>query len=495
MRFAWGLWVAALLLTAAAIAFAVATPDGFWVGPAVGFVAFPVALGGAGLLIARRGNNTGWVLLVGMLLYGVQAVTASYADFALPDGRPGALVVAWIASWVFVPLLGVIVALFYTFPDGRLPEGRWRAVAIVGAVGFVLLTLATPFTSERLAENEPVSVLNPLNPYYIGDDLPWIGFVSSVGGLLFLLGGLLGGSASLISRYRRSSGERRYQIKWFAFAGAVLAASMVVTIALDALGVAAPVGEWLFAVGVFTMPVAIAIALFKYRLYEIDLVIRRTVVYAGLAGFIGVLYISIVAGVGALVGSGDEPNLALSVAATAIVAVAFQPARERLTTFANRLVFGKRATPYEVLSRFSSHLGETVATDETLERMAQLLSEGTGADHAQVSLDIDGQLRVGAVWPPDRRAEDDPEHLVEVVHEGERLGALSLAKPPGEELTPQDERLMADLASQAGLVLRNVRLTEQLRAKLEDLRRSRQRLVSAQDDERRRLERDLHDGA
>jgi len=220
------------------------------------------------------------------------------------------------------------------------------------------------------------------------------------------------------------------------------------------------------------------------------------------------VYVAIVVGIGALIGSGGQPNLALSIVATAIVAVAFQPVRERMQKVANRLVYGKRATPYEVLSQFSERVAESYAADDVLPRMAHVLADGTGAVRAEVWLRAGKALRLAASWPESTLATEpaliagdslpgmpDADRAVEVRHQGELLGALSVTKRAGESLTPVEEKLLDDLASQAGLVLKNVGLTSELLARLDDLRASRQRLVAAQDEERRRLERNLHDGA
>ena len=199
---------------------------------------------------------------------------------------------------------------------------------------------------------------------------------------------------------------------------------------------------------------------------------------------------------------------AVIVTATAIVAVGFQPVRERLQRVANRLVYGKRATPYEVLSQFSERVAESYASDAVLPRMARVLAEGTSADLAEVWLRSGDVLRRAAVFPAESAAPEPvqldsaqrptvahADRTVEVRHQGQLLGALIVTKRRGESLTPIEIKLMDDLAHQAGLVLKNVGLTADLQARLEDLRASRQRLVAAQDDERRRLERNLHDGA
>jgi signal transduction histidine kinase len=197
----------------------------------------------------------------------------------------------------------------------------------------------------------------------------------------------------------------------------------------------------------------------------------------------------------------------LSAAAAAIVALAFQPVRRRAQRFADRLVYGKRATPYEVLSEFSERVGNAYANEELLPRMARALASGTGAARTDVWVRIGDRLRSEATSPEDAPPADaievanaDPRSSASSIfepvrHQGELLGGLSIEKKPGDAITATEEKLVRDLAAQAGLVMRNVALTEQLRDHIQQLRASRQRLVSAQDDERRRLERNLHDGA
>jgi signal transduction histidine kinase len=238
--------------------------------------------------------------------------------------------------------------------------------------------------------------------------------------------------------------------------------------------------------------------------------LAAVIVYGSLAGFITAVYVLIVAGLGALgPGSphpGSRSSLGLSILATAVLAVAFQPLRETLRRVANRVVYGKRATPYEALSEFAGQVGGAYATDEVLPRMARIMAEATGADRADVWLRSGPQLRAGASWPPGASppapvalTDGDPaagaDRLTLVRHQGEVLGALSVAKRPGEPLTPAENKLISDLAAQVGQVLRNAGLTDQLTDRLADLRASRRRIVTAQDDQRRRIERELRDGA
>ena len=221
-------------------------------------------------------------------------------------------------------------------------------------------------------------------------------------------------------------------------------------------------------------------------------------------------------GGGALIGQTDSPNLALSVLATAIVALGFEPVQTRLETAATRLVHGGTPSPYDVLSRFSETVTGGYTTEELPARMAMLLGQGTGAEWAQVWLTVQDRLTLAATWPPDAAADQDPPEPLDeagdatgpgrralaVRHGGQVLGVFRLQEPAGEPLTSVEERLFTGLAAQAGLVLRLVGLRAELAARHGDLvvraaelRASRERLIETQDAERRRLERDIHDGA
>ena len=241
------------------------------------------------------------------------------------------------------------------------------------------------------------------------------------------------------------------------------------------------------------VPIGIGIAILKYRLYDIDIVIRKALVFASLAAFFTVVYVLVVGGVGAVMGSLSTPTL--SFAAAALVAIGFQPALARARRFADRVVYGKRSTPYEVLAELGERLGETYAADDVLPRIARVLGEGVGADRADVLLLVEDDFRAVASWPEAATATGEADLTVEVRHQGQLLGALAVSMPANDPMDPAKERLVTDLAAQAGLVLRNVRLTEELRARIDDLQAAQKRLVAAQDDERRRLERNIHDGA
>jgi signal transduction histidine kinase len=296
----------------------------------------------------------------------------------------------------------------------------------------------------------------------------------------------------------------------FGFAAVILAIAALSSAVLDsvpALAGVRPLDSVLGAIGMLSVATATGVAILRYRLYEVDLVISRTVTYAAVAALITAVYLAVVVGIGSLVGRGNSANVFLSVIATAIVALAFQPVRARLQHLADRLVYGRRASPYEVLSEMSRRVAEAYGED-LLPRMARVLAQGTGAIRAEVWLRLGGNLRQAAAWPAatgdppflpisgiDPPAIPGSSHVVPVRYAEDLLGALALVKRPGDALSPIEIKLVEDLASEAGLVLRNVALTEELREHVDELRTSRQRLVTAQDAERRRLERNLHDGA
>ena len=264
--------------------------------------------------------------------------------------------------------------MLLVFPDGRPLSPRWRLVVwtSVAAIATVLLSFAAGMWG--LPGKVILGGTQPAALYQAAFEM----------GVLAAGVCMVGGLFPLVLRYRRGTVDQRQQLKWV-IAGAFLLASVSV-LGFDFVALPAIVKEPPMAVGAAVFPTTIAIAIHRYRLYDIPLVISRTLVYGALAAFITAVYVGIVVGVGTLVGSGGRPNLALSIVATAVVAVAFQPVRERLQKIANRLVYGKRATPYEVLSQFSERVAESYAASDVLPRMARVLAEGTGAARADVWL-------------------------------------------------------------------------------------------------------------
>ncbi len=431
------------------------------------------------LILVRSRNRIGWLFDVaaaaGLLLAVCEAYLFRHATTS--PGLPGAGYAAIIDKIAVYPGLMALALILLWFPDGRPPSPRWTPVTwlIVGATTLVSIGAAlTPGTTDA---NHAAGIPNPLGVSSMAN-LALI--LSRVGGLgLFV--GFIACVVSLVVRFRRSSGDERQQLRWLSVVGAVALIGFVLAGFQDRTG--APV--WVGAVGwdvmllcfVVGIPAAVTIAILKYHLYDIDLVIRKAVVFGLLAVFITGVYAAIVG----LVSATFERQG--SFIAAAALAILFAPARDRARKIADRLVYGKRATPYEVLAEFSDRVGEAYAAEDVLNRMAQVLMEGTGAVGARVLLNVGGDQRAVAAV-----GEEGDETEVQVTHQGDDLGALAVSMPPSDPMNPTRLRLVEDLAAQAGLVLRNVRLIEELKA-------SRQRLVAAQDEERRKLERNLHDGA
>jgi signal transduction histidine kinase len=495
-----GLTLTGLCLVGASLALAaVGLPVPVYQGWTAGSVIATPLLVLGGLICARKPKERmGKILLALGLAGSVQLAAGEYATYSVL-GRSGRLFATGAAGWVSsvaqIFLVVGLVVIILLFPAGRLLSHRWRPVA--WAVGAGLLGGLANVAFGGPTFNSNLDFIR--NPLYVAHPPGVLAALELVGLPLVALG-IVGAIAQLVVRLRRSRGEEREQLKWFAYAGIM---APLITLALSS----GPLGNLAWTLGPLSLVAAVGIAVLKYRLYDIDVVINKTVVFGGLAAFITAVYVAIVVGIGAVIGQGSKPNLGLSILATAVVAVAFQPVRERVQRFANRLVYGVRATPYEVLSEFSSRMAGAYEGEDLLPRMTRILAEGTGARSAAVWLRVGEWLKPEAAWPMEDRP---PESLrmhdgelpdlrvtlaLPVHHRGELLGALSLTKPAGERLTPAEDKLARDLASGAGLVLRNVRLTEELLEQLQELKASRQRIVTAQDQERRRLERNIHDGA
>ena len=462
-----------------------------------------------GLLITRQQprNRIGWLLLGIGLAWAYSAALDGYTQWALL-ADPGALPwgyqvqVVSAASWL-PPIVLMGIFLILLFPDGRLPSRRWRALPWVGVAIIALGTLGIVLAPGDVQDVPVPGLPNPLGV----DALEPVLMAVAVVVLPLLPLSIVAAATALVLRFRRARGVERLQLKWLTTAGAVVAL-------LFLLSMAGSLQHWLrdssddFEAWVLVMqsisilsfgliPLAIGVAVSRHGLYGIDAIISRALVFGTLAVFITGVYVGIVVGVGALVGQ-QRPSVALSVLATAVVAVAFQPVRSRVQRLANRLVYGERATPYEVLSDFAGRMTGAYPTAELLPRMAQMVGRCLGGARVEVWL-VDGRtLAREVVWPDDEERAarvdlDDRDLLpvdcqVEVRHHDELLGLLTVTKSAGEPVTPPEQALLAHVASQAGLVLRNLRL-------IDDLRSSRERLLTAQDVERRNLERDLHHGA
>jgi signal transduction histidine kinase len=480
----------------------------------------PVLYATLGALIVRRaGNVIGWMLIgIGGAL-AIDWLASAYAVFGVahPGTLPAPELAGLLGEWSFIPVFTGIGFMLLLFPSGTLPSRRWRPWAGLGLlataltmVGFVvhprLMALPAPGGTSLMLEN-------PLGVSSLGPVLSTV-LIGTVNGLAVLVTVILAAAfVSLAVRYRSGGREVRQQIKWIALAavavaGCQAAALLAIAITGDASNPVTVTAYVVIPVTVlFGIPAIITLAILKYGLYQIDVIINRAVQYGLLSAALTGVYAGIVVGIGTLAGYAGGP--VLTVAAAVTIAVLFQPVRQRARLVANRLVYGQRATPYQVLADFAEDMAGQLDFDTALDRMASILAGATGAVRVEIWVRVGAQLRPQVIWPRGSTPPaavpliDDAElpvfelatRAVAVRHGDELLGALAIQKPRNEPATAAEDKLLAHLASQAGLVLRNVRLTAELQATIDDLRASRRRLVRAQDEERQRIERNLHDGA
>jgi len=357
-----------------------------------------------GVLVVRRvRNGIGWLMLGDGLLLSVESAANGYAVSGVvsPGTFPAPKLVGLLAEWAFAPIIGCFVATFLLFPTGRLPSRRWQPVGWLGLLTVASTLVGFAVWPRMVALPAPggvsVSFPNPMGIRSLGPALSSV-LVGTPNGLAVVsLPFFAAGVASLAVRYRRGDPDTRQQVKWVAFMFAVQLAAQIGALIGQAIGPGpgAQVTGISFAVSavdaLIGLPLAVTVAILRYRLYQIDVIINKAVKYGLLSVALTVVYAAIVVGIGTLAGYAGGPLL--TVAAAVVIAVLFHPIRERAQLVANRLVYGQVAAPYRVL-----------------------------ADQ-------------------------------------------------------------------------NVQLTTELRATIDDLTASRQRLVRAQDEERHRIERNLHDGA
>jgi signal transduction histidine kinase len=481
-------------------------------GAIAAMIAVVWATTGALIVSRQPRNSAGWIFCVGAVSITLNVSALVYTVYSVKVASsplPGQDIVALTGEYSFA-LAALIPLLILLFPDGRPPSPRWRWATWTLLVGFGLAVVAyalTPGPLNNLVQ-DGILYANPFGLSSFAEGRPANALVGI--GVFMMLGASLATVVAVWQRFRRARGEERQQMRW-----------LVATATLAGIGIAGillmfPVGllfgltdesfpDWLWVV--FFVPTALAIfvgipaaylvAIFKHGLWDLDVVVKKALVALVLTLLIAGVGVVAIAVLGrSALWEGNRTGAVIGI----LTGLAIWPLVRFSRWIAKRVVYGRRAAPYKVLTEFSGRVGGTYATEDVLPRMAQILGEGTGAERARVWLHVGGTLRPEATWPTNAAAREpvplagdeplaiDGESSFEVRDRGELLGALSVAMPASDPMNPSKERLVRDLASQAGLVLRNVRLIEELRA-------SRQRLVAAQDEERRKLERDLHDGA
>lgn len=443
----------------------------YWGAAVVIGVVFPVV----GALIVSRypGNALGWVFCVMGLTGGISDFASEYATYALiayPGSLPGGMAAVWVGSVLGNTGFALLSLIPLLFPDGHLPSRRWRPVAWLLAAMIALAMLQFAFAPGPF--NDFPSVSNPLG---IESARPLFELISTIMSLgIFPL--LFAGLAAIVVRFRRSRGDERQQLKWFTYAVFLIPISLVGN---DLF----PDYAWLIGgISVALLPVAIGIAVLKHRLYDIDIVINRTLVYGALTACVVGIYVLAVGYLGATFRA--EGSLLVSLVATGIVAVVFAPLRDRVQRVVNRLMYGERDDPYAVLSRLGRRLDAALAPNDVLPAIVETVAGALKLPYAAVTLKRgDGFETAAAHGTP----VNEP-LVLPLTYGPEMVGQLVLGhRAAGESFGKQDLDLLDDLARQVGVAAHAVRLTA-------DLQRSRERLVMAREEERRRLRRDLHDG-
>ena len=443
-----------------------------------------VALTSVGAVLALKvpRNPIGWLLLASAAIALLGGFAYTYAGYALNGGHdlPGVRVAAAWNTWGWALQFAGLVAIAFVFPDGRLPSSRWRPAVIVGAVSFTMVLIGGMLWDEPL--DAPFEEVQPL------DVLPYdVASVTHNVGLIGMIATLVLAALAVRSRFRGAQGELRAQIKWVAYAAALIPVAIIAGTIEGVVLESEPglLTELPFVGAMMALSAAIGIAVLRYRLYEIDRLISVTLVYGALTAILAAAFAAISLVGGVALGAGSTLPTA---AATLVVALAFRPLRARVQTLVDRRFNRER---YEGLRRVDEFLAEIRDGRAEPEATGAILAEALG----------DSTLRLYFWLPRDGTHADERGRLVAElppapagrtpVSRGElTLGTLlhdpALAERPG---------LLDAVIVRAGLAIEIARLRVEVRHQLAEVEESRTRIVAAADSERRRLERDLHDGA
>jgi hypothetical protein len=315
---------------------------------------------GAVIVAHRPGNAVGWIFSAIGLLTATGMLAGEYAaraDLGRPGALPGGILAAWYSSWFWYPTLAlVLVFTLLLFPTGRLLSAAWRPVAVAAAAATVGITMLSALTPTL--EDENYTVRNPIGLAWVQDPEQ-----TAVGTVLFaLLLGCMGAAAlSLVLRFHRAQGVERQQLKWFTYAGALMVLFGLVP---ELLPTTANISEALWGLGAVLVPVAAGIAILRYRLYDIDRLINRTLVYAALTALLGAVYAGVVLVLGQLFGGvGAEPPSWAVAGATLAVAALFQPARRRIQQAVDRRFNRRRYHAAKTIEAFSARLRQEIDLD------------------------------------------------------------------------------------------------------------------------------------
>ncbi len=477
-------WSAATMATIAAalvvFAFAIAPPS-----PAPAVVAlddltvnlvlavgFPLV--GALVIAHRPRHPVPWLFVACGLGAAVTIATFLYADRALvadPGSLPGGVAAGWVSSWVWVTGAWPIVTFaLLLFPDGRLPSRRWRSIAWAAGGGMVLAALSNALRPGPLA-NHPV-VDNPLGI----SSLEGVVEIAGAASMPLFLTALIGTAASVVVRHRRGTGVERRQLTWLLYAVVVL----VLAVAFDTILGRGPVTSTVALAALAFLPVAVAAAIVRHKLFDIDTLVSRSLVYGTLTVGVASIYGLTAALLGTWFG-GDRTLHA--VIATALAAGAFEPARRRVQRTVDRLLARGSVDPYSVLSSLAQRLEGEGHPETVLATVVDTVADALHLPYVAVDLTDGSERRIAE--------HGDPMPItieLDLTHRHRHIGRLTAGgRSPEDPLAPIERRLLEDLARQAGTAVESLRLSDALQ-------HARQRLVIAREEERRHLHRELHDG-
>jgi signal transduction histidine kinase len=444
------------------------------------------------ILLYRPGNRVGWLccwVALGMAI-AVMGYVGIPCGVAAGPPHPGLAVLAWVhySFSAFFVILPLFILLPLLFPNGHFLSRRWAWATAAGIVLFFLINLAMSLVPDLRYDNGGGFLVELDNPFGVAGLPAWWQPANRAAAVLIPCLFCLMGITSIILRLRRSAGEERQQVKWLAYFVATAVAVQILVFELPG-GLFYPEifhtlwYDLMIGVVLIGFPVTIGIAIFKYRLYDIDILINRTLVYGALTLMVVGIYILIVAGSSQLLH--NENNLIASLVATGVIAVLFHPLRAWLQTIVNRWLYGERDDPAGVLTRLTSQLETTEAGGSLLAGLVETVASSLKLPYVALWLNGDeGELELAAATGA------EPAHVetLPLLHQQETVGELVVApRAPGETLSAADRQLLGAIARLTATTARTIQLTDQVQE-------ARVRTVSAREEERRRLRRDLHDG-
>lgn len=459
--------------------------------PLVDVAGLGCAVLGAVIVTTYPRHLIGWLLVLVGVTTSLSLLLESYSIWVLDEGGPGPASAGRASAGLAVGLggplaLSILALIFLTVPDGELLSRRWRAVVWAACLGFAL-SLA------GLLIDPPEEVASQADTT---EGFSWSELLSSIG-ILTTSAALLAAVASMVVRLRRSQGEARQQLRWVVTAAIFVAVALIAILTQQSLtnGEQSPASSIPLYLSYVALIASIAISVLRFRLYDLDVIISRAVLLACATVFVTIAYALLVVSVGDRL-DGDDESFALSLAVTAIIALAFQPLRRWVIRLADRAAYGHRAQPYDALAEFSRRAGSSPAPDELLPAVAEAAGLAGSALEATARLDLPDGTHRSATWRP-RPGRETPGSWIELPVEDQSgsLGMILMLMPATRKLRRHEERLARDITEQAAVAFRNARLevalaaqVEQLDHQTEELAASRGRLIRASDSERHRLE-------